>query len=94
MGAPVEASTGGPSLSHSSAILLVARKPMYDVFISYARADKDFVRKLHQGLEEINRDIWIDWQDIPPTAEWHTEIFASIAAAHNFLFIVSPTSAL
>jgi hypothetical protein len=67
---------------------------MSDVFISYARADKDFVRKLHQGLEEINRDIWIDWQDIPPTAEWRTEIFASIAAAHNFLFIVSPTSAL
>ena len=65
---------------------------MIDVFISYARADKDFVRKLHQGLEETNREIWIDWEDIPPTAEWRKEIFASIAAAHNFLFIISPTS--
>jgi WD40 repeat protein len=65
---------------------------MADVFISYARTDNDFVRKLHQSLEEINRDIWIDWEDIPPTAEWLKELYASIAAADNFLFIISPNS--
>jgi hypothetical protein len=30
---------------------------MPDVFISYARVDKDFVHRLHHGLEEISRDI-------------------------------------
>ena len=65
---------------------------MADVFISYARVDKDFVRKLHRGLEEINRDIWIDWEDIQPTAQWRKELYASIAAADNFLFIISPSS--
>ena len=41
---------------------------MADVFISYSREDTEFVRRLHEGLAQHNRDIWIDWQDIPPTA--------------------------
>jgi len=65
---------------------------MADVFISYSRKDTDFVRRLHESLGQHNRDIWIDWQDIPPTAEWLKEIFASIEAADNFLFVVSPDS--
>lgn len=65
---------------------------MADVFISYSRKDEAFVRKLHEGLAEQNRDVWIDWQSIPPTAEWLKEIFASIEAADNFLFVVSPDS--
>lgn len=65
---------------------------MADVFISYARVDSGFVRRLHESLEQADRDIWIDWEDIPPTAEWLKEIFASIAAADNFLFVISPDS--
>jgi hypothetical protein len=38
---------------------------MADVFISYAREDQQFVRKLQDALEEHNRDTWIDWKDIP-----------------------------
>ena len=63
---------------------------MADVFISYSRKDEAFVRRLHEGLAEINRDVWVDWQSIPPTAEWMKEIFTSIEAADNFLFVVSP----
>jgi hypothetical protein len=69
-----------------------ADSTMADVFISYSRKDTDFVRRLHESLGQHNRDIWIDWQDIPPTAEWLKEIFASIEAADNFLFVVSPDS--
>jgi hypothetical protein len=41
---------------------------MAEVFISYAREDKDFVQKLHNALAGLNRDTWVDWEGIPLTA--------------------------
>jgi hypothetical protein len=43
---------------------------MADVFISYAREDQQFVRKLQDALEAHNRNTWIDWKDVPLTAKW------------------------
>ena len=65
---------------------------MADVFISYSRKDKGFVQVLHQALAESKYDAWIDWQDIPPTADWWAEIEAGIEAADAFLFVISPDS--
>jgi WD40 repeat protein len=65
---------------------------MADVFISYSRKDKDFVRKFHDALAKSNRDTWVDWEDIPLTATWLDEIFAGIEAADNFVFVISPES--
>src|SRR3970040_2429343 len=65
---------------------------MTDVFISYSRKDKDLVRALHDALKAQNRDTWVDWEDIPPTAEWLKEIFSAIEAAHTFVFVISPDS--
>ena len=45
----------------------------HDVFISYSRADGEFVRLLQDGLTVRDRRPWVDWQDIPPTAEWMDE---------------------
>lgn len=63
------------------------------IFISYSRKDSDFVRRLHGGLAENNRDTWVDWEGIPPTAEWMVEIEAAIDAAEAFVFVLSPDSA-
>jgi hypothetical protein len=63
------------------------------VFTSYSRKDKDFVRKLSDGLADHKRDTWIDWKDIPLTAEWQQEILNNIESAENFLFVISPESA-
>jgi hypothetical protein len=65
---------------------------MADVFLSYSRKDMDLVRKLHDALAERAWQAWVDWQDIPPSAEWLKEIFANIEAADNFLFVISPDS--
>jgi hypothetical protein len=62
------------------------------LFISYSRKDKDFVRKIGDALAAQKREVWVDWEDIPLTAEWQREIFANIEAADNFLFIISPES--
>src|SRR5215472_6138415 len=62
---------------------------MAEVFISYAREDKDFVQKLHNALAGLNRDTWVDWEGIPLTAEWLKEVYAGIEAADNFIFVIS-----
>jgi hypothetical protein len=63
-----------------------------DVFISYAREDQAFVRKLHEALKAQDRDMWVDWEDIPPTAEFPAEIQSGIESAEAFVFVISPDS--
>jgi tetratricopeptide (TPR) repeat protein len=65
---------------------------MADVFISYAREDKDFVRSLFDALDADGRDTWVDWKDIPPTVDWLEEIYAAIESADTFVFVISPCS--
>lgn len=65
---------------------------MVDVFISYSRKDKDFVKVLHQALSRSKYETWVDWQDIPLTADWWEEIKQGIESADNFVFIISPDS--
>lgn len=65
---------------------------MTDVFISYSRKDKDFVQVLHQALTQSRYEAWVDWQDIPLTADWWAEIEAGIEAADTFIFVMTPDS--
>ena len=63
-----------------------------DVFISYSRRDKTFAQKLNRALAEKNRQVWVDWDDIPLTADWWAEIQEGIEGADSFVFIISPDS--
>ncbi|MEO0986590.1 MAG: TIR domain-containing protein [Cyanobacteria bacterium J06639_14] len=63
---------------------------MSDVFISYSRKDKTFVQVLHQALSASKYNAWVDWQNIPITADWWAEIEAGIEAADTFIFVISP----
>lgn len=65
---------------------------MSQVFISYSRKDKSFVEQLSEALTQLKRDIWVDWNNIPPTAKWLQEIYEGIEAADNFVFVISPDS--
>jgi WD40 repeat protein len=62
------------------------------VFISYSRKDKAFAEKLNIALQEIGLGSWIDWIDIPPTADWWDQIEKGIESADAFLFLLSPES--
>jgi WD40 repeat protein len=66
---------------------------MPDLFISYSRRNKDFVQRLHNALSERDRDVWVDWEDIPPSVEWWKEIERGIESANAFIFVISPASA-
>ncbi len=61
-------------------------------FISYSREDTPFVRRLHERLEQAERDVWVDWEDIPLTADWWQEIQGGINRSDSFVFIISPDS--
>lgn len=63
-----------------------------DVFISYSRRDKSFVQKLDAGFKALKKEVWVDWEDIPATADWWAEIQAGINAADAFVFVISPDS--
>ncbi|MEM7066526.1 MAG: TIR domain-containing protein [Cyanobacteria bacterium P01_B01_bin.77] len=65
---------------------------MTDVFISYSRKDKAFVQVLNQALTNSKYDAWVDWEDIPLTADWWEEIKAGIEGADTFIFVISPDS--
>jgi hypothetical protein len=65
-----------------------------DVFISYSRKDKAFVLRLNDRLQAHGQEAWVDWEDIPPTADWWNEIQAGIDGANTFVFIISPNSVM
>ncbi|NEP60593.1 MAG: TIR domain-containing protein, partial [Symploca sp. SIO2G7] len=65
---------------------------MTDVFISYSRKDKAFVQVLNQALSSRKYDAWVDWENIPLTADWWEEIKAGIEGADTFIFVISPDS--
>ncbi|NIM92881.1 MAG: TIR domain-containing protein [Anaerolineales bacterium] len=65
---------------------------MTDAFISYSRKDIAFARILHSALTDQGVGTWIDWQDIPPSADWLAEVYEAIEQADSFIFIISPTS--
>lgn len=66
---------------------------MSDVFISYSRKDQVFVKNLCAELANQKREAWVDWQGIPPTAEWLAEVYSAIDAADAFILVISPDSA-
>lgn len=47
---------------------------------------------MHARLARSERDAWVDWEDIPPSAEWMAEIERAIEAADTFVFVISPAS--
>lgn len=64
-----------------------------DIFVSYAHSDRDVVKPITDELARRDYEIWVDWEDIPQTANWWQEIEAGIDASNTFVFFVSPHSA-
>ena len=65
-----------------------------DVFLSYAREDKEFVEgRLTRALEARGKDVWLDVEDIRGGAsDWRANVWAGIEAAKAVVFVLSPDS--
>ena len=60
------------------------------LFISYSRRDAAFVRSLHEALTARGRSTWVDWEGIPPSADWMRQIEAAIDGADAVVCVLSP----
>ena len=67
---------------------------MAGVFLSYAREDLPFVRRLHDALLAAGREpAWDqDHQLVPFGAPYRTAIASAIAGCEKFVFVISPDS--
>ncbi len=68
----------------------ITKTGTYDVFISYSRKDKPFVQKLYETMLADNRLVWVDWGNIPVTADWRAEIKDGIEKSNAVTFVLSP----
>src|SRR5262249_5227360 len=56
----------------------------------YSRADREGALRLYALLKEQGREVWTDWQSIPATTEWETEVARGIDQADVFVIVLSP----
>jgi hypothetical protein len=62
-----------------------------DVFVSYRRLDVDFVKRLVEDLQKDGKEVWVDWEDIPPGIEgFADEIKRGLEGADTFIAVLSP----
>ena len=63
------------------------------MFISYSRHDGEFVRPLVRALEARGKDVWVDLDDIPKSADWHAKVEQGIEASKAVVVVLSPSLA-
>ena len=63
-----------------------------DVFMSYAREDKDTARKLKNALEFKDWEVFVDEQDIPPGSYWAEELEKNLDSARCVVVLWSTDS--
>ena len=62
-----------------------------DVFVSYRRKDVEFVKPLVERLQADGKEVWIDWEDIPPGSVGFTDdIKNGLDGADAFIAVLSP----
>ena len=62
------------------------------IFISYARADREFALKLGKELRAASADIWLDSLDISTGERWDDAIEEALTICESFLIVLSPAS--
>jgi hypothetical protein len=61
-------------------------------FVSYSRADTDFVLRLCQDLRGAGASIWLDQLDIHPGEDWDEAIELGLSQCGRMLAVLSPES--
>jgi len=61
-------------------------------FISYSRADSEFVQDLANNLTQAGVDIWLDTQDIEPGRVWDNALEDALRSSTGLIVILTPAS--
>jgi CRP-like cAMP-binding protein len=62
------------------------------VFVSYARADLDFVTRLVNNLLKHQIDVWLDVYRLNPGKSWARQVGEALDSCHVMLLVLSPAS--
>ena len=62
------------------------------VFVSYSRADRDYVSTMAARLREAGVDLWIDVLDIPAGRNWDDAVEQALKTCSRILVVLSPDS--
>lgn len=60
-----------------------------DIFVSYSRRNQEICRSLVAALARTENDTWVDWEGIPLSSDWWSEIQRGIEGAETFLILLS-----
>lgn len=63
---------------------------MNEIFLSYSRRNIPFAKQLFTALQNSNRSVWADWDDIPAASDWDAEIKEGIRQAESVIFVLTP----
>ncbi|MBC8099938.1 MAG: protein kinase, partial [Armatimonadetes bacterium] len=67
--------------------------PNRHVFISYSRADNEFIQRLIYDLESEGVPVWVDKRGLKPgTRNWEDALRAAIKESYAVLYVASPNS--
>jgi len=61
-----------------------------DSFISYAKADEEFVLRLYNALKERHKESWVVWDGATPDEDSVKRVYAAIEAAQAVIVVLSP----
>src|SRR5438046_2664417 len=67
-------------------------KPIQLAFLSYARADAEFVLRLAKDLREGGASVWIDQLDIAPGQRWDRAVEDALAKCAQLVVVLSPSA--
>ena len=65
---------------------------MADVFISYSRADAEYVRRLQGELQSRGKDVWMDVEGIRDAELFPAALLRAIESSDAFVFVITPES--
>lgn len=63
---------------------------MLHFFISYRRQDEEFARRIHAHLTKHGFRVWLDVENISPSANWRNEIDKALKQCDILLLIMTP----
>lgn len=63
-----------------------------ETFLSYARKDKEQIKRLFEALLTRGIDLWLDVEDIRAATVWMDSLLTAIQNCHNFVYAISPSS--
>jgi WD40 repeat protein len=64
----------------------------HDAFVSYSRADREFVAELVAEMHRVGKRLWIDDEDIVGGVDWWARVLHGIDLCNAVVFVLSPES--